>query len=49
MSVTTFGTLSLEDTFAAGEGDRRRARIRREPCTGSPSISMPGTVVLPSP
>jgi len=29
MSVTTFGTLSLEDTFAAGEGDRRRARIRR--------------------
>jgi tetratricopeptide (TPR) repeat protein len=30
MSVTTFGTLSLEDTFAAGEGDRRRARIRRD-------------------
>jgi tetratricopeptide (TPR) repeat protein len=29
MSVTTFGTLSLEDAFADGEGDRRFARIRR--------------------
>jgi tetratricopeptide (TPR) repeat protein len=30
MSVTTFGTLSLEEAFAAGEGDRRFARIRRD-------------------
>lgn len=30
MSVTTFGTLSLEDGFAAEKGDRRNVRIRRE-------------------
>jgi tetratricopeptide (TPR) repeat protein len=30
MSVMTFGTLSLEEAFAAGEGDRRFARIRRD-------------------
>lgn len=30
MSATTFNTLSLEDAFAAGEGDRRSVRIRRE-------------------
>jgi tetratricopeptide (TPR) repeat protein len=29
-TTTTYGTLSLEEAFAAGEGDRRQARIRRE-------------------
>jgi tetratricopeptide (TPR) repeat protein len=30
VSVTTFSTLSLEDGFAAGEGERRTVRIRRD-------------------
>src|ERR671910_766530 len=30
MSVTTFSTLSLEDGFATGEGERRTVRIRRD-------------------
>lgn len=30
MSVTTFNTVSLEDAFAAEDGDRRTVRIRRD-------------------
>jgi tetratricopeptide (TPR) repeat protein len=30
MSVTTFSSIRLDDAFAAGEGDRRYARLRRE-------------------
>ncbi len=29
MSVTTFGTLTLDEAFAEGDGERRYARIRR--------------------